>query len=207
MWPGRRDDRRSPTIRPASPSIAKLIDRPSRLPIARPSSSFAGASPRPTRITPSSAKSSASEARGASAPRWIVDPIDGTNTFIRGVPFYGVLVALEIDGGRSVGVVLLPCARRDDRGGARPRLPLERPAGSASRVYRTLAEATLVYTDARNIEARLGEQWSALQQRHGLTTRMGRLLRPLPCRDGPRRRHARSADESVGLRRADADPA
>src|SRR5262245_33459598 len=29
--------------------------------------------------------------------RWILDPIDGTNSFVRGVPFYGVLVALEID--------------------------------------------------------------------------------------------------------------
>src|SRR3546814_4881917 len=29
--------------------------------------------------------------------RWLIDPIDGTNTFVRGVPFYGVLLALEID--------------------------------------------------------------------------------------------------------------
>ena len=31
------------------------------------------------------------------APRWVIDPIDGTTTFVRGVPFYGVLIALEID--------------------------------------------------------------------------------------------------------------
>jgi len=30
--------------------------------------------------------------------RWIVDPIDGTRSFIRGIPTYGVLIALEIDG-------------------------------------------------------------------------------------------------------------
>ena len=33
-----------------------------------------------------------------SGRRWIVDPIDGTFAFVHGVPFYGVLIALEIDG-------------------------------------------------------------------------------------------------------------
>jgi fructose-1,6-bisphosphatase/inositol monophosphatase family enzyme len=37
-----------------------------------------------------------------------VDPIDGTFAFVHGVPFYGVLIALEIDGEASVGVVNIP---------------------------------------------------------------------------------------------------
>ena len=40
--------------------------------------------------------------------RWIIDPIDGTKTFIRGVPFYGVLVGVEVQRRPSVGVVYLP---------------------------------------------------------------------------------------------------
>ena len=28
--------------------------------------------------------------------RWIIDPIDGTRSFIHGVPLYGVLIGLEI---------------------------------------------------------------------------------------------------------------
>lgn len=40
--------------------------------------------------------------------RWIIDPIDGTRTFIRGVPFFGVLVALEEDGVARVGVMHFP---------------------------------------------------------------------------------------------------
>ena len=44
----------------------------------------------------------------ASAFRWIVDPIDGTKSFIRGVPLFGVLVALEIDGRAEVGVCHMP---------------------------------------------------------------------------------------------------
>ncbi len=31
---------------------------------------------------------------GDPAYRWIIDPIDGTKTFIRGVPFYGVLIGV-----------------------------------------------------------------------------------------------------------------
>jgi histidinol-phosphatase len=40
--------------------------------------------------------------------RWIIDPIDGTRSFVRGVPLYGVLVGLEIAGENAVGVVHLP---------------------------------------------------------------------------------------------------
>lgn len=40
--------------------------------------------------------------------RWIVDPIDGTRSFIRGVPLYGVLVALEHEGDAMVGVIHHP---------------------------------------------------------------------------------------------------
>lgn len=48
------------------------------------------------------------ESAGRSGRRWIVDPIDGTFAFVHGVPFYGVLIGLEIDGEPSVGVVNIP---------------------------------------------------------------------------------------------------
>lgn len=40
--------------------------------------------------------------------RWVIDPIDGTQSFIRGVPLYGVLVGLEIESEMVVGVCYLP---------------------------------------------------------------------------------------------------
>ena len=40
--------------------------------------------------------------------RWIVDPIDGTKSFLKGVPFYSVLIALEIEGTSRVGAVCFP---------------------------------------------------------------------------------------------------
>lgn len=40
--------------------------------------------------------------------RWIVDPIDGTKSFIHGVPIYGVLIGVEVRGKASVGVAYFP---------------------------------------------------------------------------------------------------
>ncbi|HEX2268038.1 MAG TPA: histidinol-phosphatase [Pyrinomonadaceae bacterium] len=48
------------------------------------------------------------ESPGRSGRRWIVDPIDGTFAFVHGVPFYGVLIGLEIDGEPTVGVINIP---------------------------------------------------------------------------------------------------
>ena len=40
--------------------------------------------------------------------QWILDPIDGTRSFVHGVPLFGVLLALEIEGEPLVGVCYLP---------------------------------------------------------------------------------------------------
>ncbi|MEJ5225436.1 MAG: inositol monophosphatase family protein [Anaerolineales bacterium] len=40
--------------------------------------------------------------------RWIIDPIDGTKSFMRGVPLYGVLLGLEIEGEVRVGAAYFP---------------------------------------------------------------------------------------------------
>lgn len=40
--------------------------------------------------------------------RWIIDPIDGTKSFTRGVPLYAVLIGLEIEGKVEVGVAHFP---------------------------------------------------------------------------------------------------
>ena len=46
------------------------------------------------------------------ARRWIIDPIDGTANFLRGVPAWGTMIALEIDGVISLGVVSMPAMGR-----------------------------------------------------------------------------------------------
>lgn len=45
---------------------------------------------------------------GDSSHRWYVDPIDGTKSFVRGVPLYAVLIGLEIEGKPEVGAAYFP---------------------------------------------------------------------------------------------------
>ena len=40
--------------------------------------------------------------------RWILDPIDATRSFMRGVPLYGVLIGIEIEGDSAIGVSHFP---------------------------------------------------------------------------------------------------
>ena len=40
--------------------------------------------------------------------RWILDPIDGTKSFIHGVPLFGTLIALVEHGTPVIGVINLP---------------------------------------------------------------------------------------------------
>ena len=49
---------------------------------------------------------------GIGRRRWILDPIDGTRNFARGIPVWATLVALEQDGRIAVGVVSAPALGR-----------------------------------------------------------------------------------------------
>jgi histidinol phosphatase-like enzyme (inositol monophosphatase family) len=48
------------------------------------------------------------ETTGESGFRWILDPIDGTKSFVSGVPLYGTLVAVEWERKAVVGVINIP---------------------------------------------------------------------------------------------------
>ncbi len=48
------------------------------------------------------------ERPGTSGWRWVLDPIDGTVSFVHGVPLYGTLVAVEWRGVPHVGVIEMP---------------------------------------------------------------------------------------------------
>ena len=101
-------------------------------------------------------------AESASGRRWIIDPIDGTHNYMRGVPVYATLLALEIEDRLAVGVVSAPALRRRwfswDGGGAWAVDTV--PGGwdrdsamrlSVSKVDR-LDEASLVYSSFPSIE-------------------------------------------------------
>ncbi|MBI2245973.1 MAG: histidinol phosphatase [Nocardioides sp.] len=49
---------------------------------------------------------------GHSQRRWVIDPIDGTKNFVRGVPVWATLISLVVDDQVVVGVVSAPLLQR-----------------------------------------------------------------------------------------------
>lgn len=83
--------------------------------------------------------------------RWILDPIDGTKAFVRGVPLYATLLALEVEGVVELGVAYFPALGEmlyAERGGG-AYLDGRRVRVSATT---TLADAALGFTDAGTFE-------------------------------------------------------
>jgi histidinol-phosphatase len=62
------------------------------------------------------------ERPGTSGCRWILDPIDGTKSFIHGVPLYGTLVGMEWQSQPVIGIIVIPaldeCLQAVPGGGA-----------------------------------------------------------------------------------------
>lgn len=52
-----------------------------------------------------------SNKQGTSGRRWIIDPIDGTRDFVRGLPLWANLIGFEVDGEVVMGVANLPSRR------------------------------------------------------------------------------------------------
>ncbi len=55
--------------------------------------------------------SSEEAAAPTAGTRWVVDPLDGTKKFVRGLPFFGPCIALEQSGELVLGVMHLPMLR------------------------------------------------------------------------------------------------
>jgi histidinol-phosphatase len=94
---------------------------------------------------------------GDASVRWYIDPIDGTHNFIRGVPLFGTLLAVERDGEMQASVLSAPAL--DERwwgwrgGGAWARNRGEVPRRIHVSGVTTLADAQVLYGSARDIEA------------------------------------------------------
>jgi histidinol-phosphatase len=93
--------------------------------------------------------------------RWVLDPIDGTHSFVHGVPFYGVLVGLEIDQIPLVGACYFP-ALDDMIAGAKGLGCFWNGRRATVSRATALRDACVAYTDARHIGQRLGAQWKGL---------------------------------------------
>jgi len=110
---------------------------------------------------------------GASGRRWLLDPIDGTKSFIRGVPLWGTCVAVCADEEVVAGAAAFPAVEE---------FIVAAPAhgcwhnDSQCRVSSTdsLEAATVLVTDDRNFpssECRAG--WDALSRRAAVSRSWG----------------------------------
>jgi histidinol-phosphatase len=94
---------------------------------------------------------------GAAPVRWYIDPIDGTHNFIRGIPLFGTLLGIEVEGELQVGVISAPAMRERwfaHRGGGAWNRGLNGEVRRihVSRVTR-LEDAQLLYGSARETVA------------------------------------------------------
>jgi len=91
-------------------------------------------------------------ARGDQETRWIIDPIDGTKNFVRRLPLWATLIALEERGEITVGVIYNPatgdlCAARRGGGAYLNGEPLRVSSVDA------LGDATLLHAGLRLVRA------------------------------------------------------
>ncbi|HUP54384.1 MAG TPA: inositol monophosphatase family protein [Methylomirabilota bacterium] len=92
---------------------------------------------------------------GDAAVRWYIDPIDGTHNYIRGVPLFGTLLAVERDDELQAAVMSAPAL--DERwwahrgGGAWARNRGEGPRRIHVSGVTALADAQIIYGSGRDI--------------------------------------------------------
>ena len=97
--------------------------------------------------------------------RWILDPVDGTRNYVRGLPVFATLITLEVDGRYELGLVSAPALRQRwwaarGRGAHNNHGPIR-----VSQV-RAISDAYISAGDPRFIEApAVGAAYAALAKR------------------------------------------
>lgn len=105
--------------------------------------------------------------------QWILDPIDGTRSFMRGIPLYGVLIGVIIEGNPSVGVAHFPALGETVSAALGEGC---RWNGRPARVsgVTALADAAVLTTDpAELLEGSLGHGWRKMVREAALARTWG----------------------------------
>ena len=136
--------------------------------------------------------------------QWVLDPIDGTKNFVRGVPVWSTLIALLVDGTPVVGVVSAPALGTPVVGRRRRgRVHVVRRRDTAHLGLRC-RRPRLGQPVVLRPHHRLGWAASTIHRAHrrGVAgPRVRRLLVLLPGGRGRRRYRRRARGEAVGSRR------
>ena len=135
---------------------------------------------------------------GGGSRRWIVDPIDGTRNYSRGIPVWATLIALEEDGAIRLGVVSAPALGRRwwaERGAG---AFVERRSDPRLRASPQVEDAVLCFALEQPLPAIAHRCWHP----RALRRLLGAHARRRGCR---RRRDRRDRRQGLGSRRAPAD--
>jgi histidinol phosphatase-like enzyme (inositol monophosphatase family) len=105
--------------------------------------------------------------------RWVLDPIDATRSFMRGVPLYGVLIGIEVDGAPAVGVAHFPALQETVSAGLGVGCRWNGTPCRVSQVSR-LEDAVVLTTDVERIlSCPEGSGWRRLQRRAAFSRTWG----------------------------------
>jgi inositol-phosphate phosphatase / L-galactose 1-phosphate phosphatase / histidinol-phosphatase len=99
--------------------------------------------------------------RESAARQWVLDPIDGTTSFVAGRPIFGTLIALMEDGWPMLGVIDQPILRERWLGAASEPTRFN-GAPVKTRACPDLAQAILATTSPNCFSAHEGEHFMAL---------------------------------------------
>lgn len=105
--------------------------------------------------------------------RWILDPIDGTRSFMRGVPLYGVLIGIEIRGEPAVGVAHFPGLGETVAAASGEGCFWDGAPTRVSTVSDISAAAALTTDPAELLEGPMAEGWRELVRRTSLARSWG----------------------------------
>ncbi len=110
---------------------------------------------------------------GSHERRWIIDPIDGTSNFVRGVPVWATLIALEEAGQIVVGCVSAPALGRrwwaSKGGGAF--------TGKSLMQAREIHVSQVTDLDAASLSYSSAESWEEIGKAEGFAALMHRCWR------------------------------
>jgi histidinol-phosphatase len=96
------------------------------------------------------------------APTWIIDPIDGTNNYMAGIPVWATLVGLQVDGANVVGVANAPALDELYEGALGSGARMNGESISVDPVD-DLSRATVLYASYSSfVEAGLAEEFTTL---------------------------------------------
>ena len=111
------------------------------------------------------------ETKKAGANRWIIDPIDGTKSFVLRTPLFGTMIALERDGLPVLGSIYFPIQDQLLIGSAETGTFLNGARCSVSQTSE-LSRATMIVTDPRSLLSG-DDRLSALYQKVRLVRGFG----------------------------------